>query len=174
MYAESAAGLRSRRAGAGRDGTSVVGLAHELGVTRTRLARDACASVESLELYGDARETLDRLRERATRMAVVTNLPGWLVLPVARAVDIEGYFAAIVTPRIGVPAKPQPHGIRKALAEMGRETDPHTWLVGDGAADAGAAVKAGVRFAWASYGYETVQPSGAETVLQSFEDVLRL
>ena len=155
-------------------GTSVVGLARELRVTRTRLAREACASVETLELYGDARETLDRLRERATRMAVVTNLPGWLALPVATAVGIEGYFAAIVTPRRGVPAKPQPHGIRRALTEMGRETDPHTWLVGDGAADAGAAVRAGVRFAWAAYGYETAQPSGAETVLQSFEDVLCL
>ena len=152
----------------------MVGLARELGVTKARLAREAAASVASLGLYGDMRQTLDRLRERATRMAVVTNLPGWLVVPVAVAVGVEDYFEAIVTPRAGVPAKPQPHGIRKALTAMGRETDQHTWLVGDGAADAEAAVRAGVRFAWASYGYETAQPSGTETVLRSFEDVLRL
>ena len=152
----------------------MVGLARELGVPRDRLAREARATVASLALYGDTRETLDRLSERATRMAVVTNLPGWLVVPVAAAVGIEGYFEAIVTPRRGVPAKPQPHGIRRALAVMGRVTDEHTWLVGDGAADAKAAVRAGVRFAWASYGYETAQPPGTETVLQSFEDVLCL
>ena len=107
-------------------------------------------------------------------MGVVTNLPGWLARPVALATGVAGYFEVIVTPRAGVPAKPKPHGILKALKEMGQEAGPHTWLVGDSEADAEAAAAAGVRFAWASYGYEALPPIGAETVLRSFEDVLGL
>ena len=106
-------------------------------------------------------------------MGVVTNLPGWLVTPMAEATGIDKYFGVIMTPRPGVPAKPQPHGIRKALREMGREPD-HTWFVGDGAADAEAAKTAAVSFAWASYGYESTAPSGTEIVLLAFKDVLGL
>ena len=166
----SAAELENRLA----SGVTVVHLATERGVSRSRLARAAGNSAASLRLYDDALRTLDELTDRATPMSVVTNLPGWLVMPLVQATGIAGYFEAIVTPRAGVPAKPKPHGILRALQEMGREADVHTWLVGDGVADAAAARAAGVRFAWASYGYETAQPAGAETVLRSFGDVLRL
>ena len=178
MYAEilarvsggSVAELENRLASGG----NVVQLATERGVSRSRLARETSNSVASLRLYDGALRTLDDLRDRATSMGVVTNLPGWLVTPLVQATGIAGYFEAIVTPRAGVPAKPKPHGILRALQKMDREADVHTWLVGDGVADAAAAVAAGVRFAWASYGYETVQPAGAKTVLRSFEDVLSL
>ena len=167
---DSAAELKNRLA----SGTSVVRLAMERGVNKPRLAREASRSAASLGLYAGVRRTLDHLRDRATTMGVVTNLPGWLVRPVVEATGIDAYFDAIVTPRPGVPAKPKPHGVLKALQQMGREADAHTWLVGDGVADAEAAAAAGVRFAWASYGYEAAPPPGAETVLHSFEDVLEL
>ena len=155
-------------------GASVVQLASERRVSRSRVAREASNSVASLRLYDGTLRTLEDLTDRATSMGVVTNLPGWLVTPLVQTTGIAGYFEAIVTPRAGVPAKPKPHGILRALHEMGREADAHTWLVGDGVADAVAAGVAGVRFAWASYGYETVPPAGAETVLLSFRDVLGL
>ena len=107
-------------------------------------------------------------------MGAVTNLPGWLVTPMTEATGIDEYFEVVVTPRPGVPAKPQPHGIRRALREMGREAGPHTWFVGDGVADAKAAKAAAVRFAWVSYGYETTAPPDTEMVLYGFKDVLGL
>lgn len=155
-------------------GSSVVELARECAVTKDRFAREASNSVSSLKFYGGVRPTLDSLRDRGSLMGVVTNLPGWLVRPVARAAGIDEHFGVIMTPRPGVPAKPQPHGIRKALAEMGLEAGRQIWFVGDGVVDAGAARAAGVRFAWASYGYEAEPPSGVEIVLRGFEDVLRL
>ena len=114
-------------------------LASEHGVSRSRVAREASNSVASLRLYDGALRTLEDLTDRETSMGVVTNLPGWLVTPLVQATGIAGYFAAIVTPRAGVPAKPKPHGILRALQEMGREGDVHTWMVGDGVADAAAA-----------------------------------
>lgn len=156
-------------------GATVVQLATERGIGRSRFAREVGHSAAaSLRLYDGALRTLNDLSNRATSMGVVTNLPGWLVTPMLQATGIAGYFEAIVTPRRGVPAKPRPHGILRALQEMGRTADVHTWLVGDGVADAAAAGAAGVRFAWASYGYETAQPAGVDSVLRSFGDVLRL
>lgn len=154
-------------------GTSIVQLVQQCGVSRSRFARSAKENATSLAFYDGVRQTLDELRERGTSMGVVTNLPGWLVTPMAEATGIDKYFGVIMTPRPGVPAKPQPHGIRKALREMGREPD-HTWFVGDGAADAEAAKTAAVSFAWASYGYESTAPSGTEIVLLAFKDVLGL
>ena len=156
-------------------GATVVQLATERGISRSRFAREiGNSAAASLRLYDGALRTLNDLSDRATSMGVVTNLPGWLVTPLVQATGVAGYFEAIVTPRRGVPAKPRPHGILRALQEMGRKADMHTWLVGDGVADAAAAAAAGVRFAWASYGYEAAQPPGAESVLRSFGDVLRL
>lgn len=74
----------------------------------------------------------------------MTNLPGWLVTPLAAATGIDEYFC--VTPRRGVPAKSRPHGIRKALREMEREP-VHAWFVGDGKADAEAAKMTAAPFA---------------------------
>ena len=155
-------------------GASVVRLAQEHRISKPRLARQARDSVAGLDLYSGARQTLQDLQNRATLMGVVTNLPRWLVAPVTEATGIADYFEVIVTPRPGVPAKPQPHGILKALRDMGRVADSNTWFLGDGAVDAKAATAAGVRFAWASYGYDADPPPGTSTVLHSFEDALGL
>ena len=164
------AGLKTRLA----KGTSVVRLAAEQGVSKARLMREAKQNSASLAFYDGVRETLDKLGDRGTLMGVVTNLPGWLVRPVAEATGIAEYFESVVTPRPGVPAKPRPNGIRKALKEMKQGVGAHIWFVGDDATDGKAAAAGGVRFAWASYGYETETPPATETVLERFEDVLEL
>ena len=138
------------------------------------MTQEANQHTDALEFYHGVLETLEALRDRGTPMGVVTNLPGWLVTTLTKATGIEDYFDSVVTPRIGVLAKPHPHGIRRALGAIGREADPYVWFVGDQTADARAATAAGVRFAWASYGYETVPPTGTERVLPAFEGVLTL
>ena len=156
------------------DGANVIRVADDHGLTRSRLVRSASGNTVPIDLYEGVRQTLDRLQERSTPMGVVSNLSGSLAAALLKAAGLEKYFAAVVTPRIGVPAKPQPHGIRKALAEMGRTLDKETWYVGDGTVDAVAANAAGVRFAWVSYGYEAKAPPGTHAVIVRFEDVLHL
>ena len=154
-------------------GTSVVQLAKQCGVSKACFVRSAKENAVSLAFYDGVQQTLDELRGRGTSMGVVTNLPRWLVMPVAAVTGIDKYFDVIVTPRPGVPAKPQPHGIRRALREMEREPI-HAWFVGDGISDAEAARTAAVPFAWASYGYEAAAPSGTKMELFAFKDVLGL
>ena len=104
----------------------------------------------------------------------MTNLPGWLVSPLLDATGIKKYAAAIATPKAGVRAKPQPDGICKVLAEMGRNADSETWYIGDTTVDAKAAKSAAMRFAWASFGYESAMPPGTDKLLNSFGEILHL
>ena len=177
-YAETIARLSSGSISAIEDdlsaGGNIARLVIDHGVTNARLARAASERAAILRLYERVFETLDSLRERGTLIGVVSNLPGWLVRPLLQSTGLESYLAATATPRPGVPAKPQPHGIRRVLQEMDREADARTWFVGDGAVDGEAAEAAGVQFAWASYGYETEMPRGTVKVLECFNDVLQL
>ena len=70
-------------------GTSIVQLVQQCGVSRSRLARSAKENATSLAFYDGVRQTLDELRERGTSMGVVTNLPGWLVTPMAEAIGVR-------------------------------------------------------------------------------------
>lgn len=155
-------------------GVNIRRLASERGVTSYRFDREAGRTAASLRLYDGVLRTLDDLSNLETSIGVVTNLPGRLVETLLQETGIASHLEVIVTPRVGVPAKPKPHGIRRALQEMGREADGRTWMVGDGVVDAEAAKAASVRFAWASYGYEAVHPPDTERVLRSFPDVLGL
>lgn len=155
-----------------KDG-NVARVARARGVSNARLARVARETGAGVELYEGVPETLERLRARATSIGVVSNLPGWLVRALLEATGVGGYVAATATPRAGVAAKPQPHGVRKVLGELGRSA-AGAWFVGDGTTDAGAAAAAGVRFAWASYGYDADAPAGTVRALARFGDVLEL
>ena len=155
-------------------GASITDVMKDHGVSKTRLARAAEEDGASIDLYEGVRQTLDCLRERGILIGIVSNLPGWLVRPLLQSTGIENYFTATATPRWGVPAKPKPHGLRWVLNKMERDANARTWFVGDGAVDAEAAAAAGVQFAWASYGYDTVAPPGTAKVLERFDDVLRL
>lgn len=157
-----------------RDGESVVAVARSCAVTNARLAAAAREGGGSITVYNGVVETLDRLRARGTPIGIVSNLSGWLARPLLAATGIGAYAKTTATPRPGVPAKPKPHTIRQALEDMGGNAGEGVWLVGDGRVDACAARAAGVRFAWASYGFEDEAPPGAERVLESFSDVLAL
>ena len=177
-YAETIARLSLTSVSAIEDelsvGGNIVRAASDRGVGKARLGRAASEDTASLKIYAGVFETLGSLQERGTLVSVVSNLPGWLVRPLLQSTGLDSYLAATATPGAGVPAKPNPHGIHRVLEEMGREADARTWFVGDGAVDAQAAEAAAVRFAWASYGYESVMPPGTAKVLECFNDVLQL
>ena len=155
-------------------GTSVVRAAKSHGVSNARLARAAKEDGASVELYEGVLRTLDGLRARGTSIGIVTNLPGWLVRPLLEATGIGEYAGAVATPKAGILAKPQPHGVRRVLAEMGHTADLGAWFVGDAAVDAEAAEATPVLFAWASFGYERKMPTSTAKVLSSFGEVLDL
>ena len=154
-------------------GANVVRLAQEAGVSRSRLATGAKRSAKPIVLFDGVHETLLALKERGTQIGIVTNLPGWLADPLIDRAGINDFFCVVVTRSNRVPPKPKPGGIYKALEALGAESKLDAWYVGDANADAGAAAAAGVPFAWAAYGYESVT-AGTERVLHGFVEVLDL
>lgn len=109
-------------------GVNIRRLASDCGVTDYLFDRTASKSAASLRFYDGVLSTLDDLAESSTLMGVVTNLPGQLVRAVLHDTDITGRFKAIVTPRIGLPAKPKSHSIRRTLQETGPEAYVRTCM----------------------------------------------
>lgn len=157
-------------------GANIVALARDCGLSRARLARRAHECSDNLHLYDGAIETLGTLVDLETPMGVVTNLPAWLVNPMIAGTGLDEYFDTVITPNrfSGIPPKPNPAGIIAAIRAISPTSDSTIWFIGDGNADAGAAIEAGVRFAWASYGYETDPPPGTDRVLAQICDILEL
>ena len=115
---------------------------------RRDFIRSCGEPIEVPKIYPGVRETLVALQLRGTGLAVVTNLPSWIVEPLLERVELTVFFDIITC----AAAKPRPQGIRATLAKL--ESDPAcSYHVGDTAADALAAERTPVPFAWASYGY---------------------
>lgn len=155
-------------------GENIVQLAKVHGVSQPKLIQVATRDAKMIELYEQVRQTLETLRNRKTSLGVVSNLPGWLARPLLESNGLNEYFEIVITPCRGLPAKPKPQGILNALEQIGHGPNASTWFVGDGAVDACAAEAAGVKFVWASYGYETRQPPCTSIAVEKFEDVLLL
>lgn len=151
-----------------RGGENAIRLARQCGLTNTNFATLCRKSFDRLQLYPDVRETLALLRERETRMGIVTSLPQWLARNFLADFDLTEYFDAAVY----ASKKPSPSGIMRAVNIL--SPVQQVYYVGDSPVDAQAADRAGVSFAWASYGYYDECPSNADEVLESFSDLVRL
>ncbi len=148
--------------------------AHDINKDKlVQAARDG--SCGPVSLYEGVIPTLDKLSLRQCSLGIVSNLPGQLAFALMDSVGITQYFEKkfVVTPRPGLPAKPHPHGMRQLISKMTQyQTCKEVWFIGDTENDAISASSAGVKFAWASYGYGLQQPKGSTRVLQQFDELL--
>ena len=153
-----------------RGGENVIRLARDLGLSNSRLRLRCSQSIAELRLYPDVSEVLCRLSRQHIPMGVVTNLPRWLVEPALRSLRMMHHFATCEY----AAGKPSPSGLLKALAGLRQQPNACVLYVGDSPTDATAASRAGVSFAWASYGYAMECPPSASFVLESFSDLLKI
>jgi HAD superfamily hydrolase (TIGR01549 family) len=151
-----------------RGGENAIGLARQCGLTNANFSTLCRNSFEHLQLYPNVRETLVLLSERETQLGVVTSLPQWLGQNLLNEFGLTRYF---VTTQYNS-KKPSPSGILKALNEL--DSLDSVYYVGDSPVDAQAASRAGVLFAWSSYGYYDESPTDVDVVLETFSDLLRL
>jgi phosphoglycolate phosphatase len=147
-------------------GVNVAKLLKEAGYTTGRI-RTACRGYGPPAIYPGALSALRTYTQTDWRIAIVTNLPAWLVTPLVESSELKDLIEHMETAKRGVPPKPRPNLLLRALAVL--ETLPSTaTMLGDTTGDLKAATAAGTRFVWAGWGYGGVPPKGV-AVAQSWE-----
>jgi HAD superfamily hydrolase (TIGR01549 family) len=153
-------------------GASVMRLIDELGVSRTAFRQLAEDHADRIRGFDGAQEVMRALRARGVATAVVTSVPGWLAEIALKRLGLFEYMESVISASSGRGRKPGPGPVLGALEEIGLAPSRDHVYIGDGVNDALAARRAGVRFAWASWGYGAVDD--ADVVLASLGEVLAL
>ena len=132
-------------------------------------------SAEGAGLYFGAVDLLRDLRAAGTRLALCTNKPADVTDIAIDALGIAAYFDCVVGGRDDLPKKPAPDMLLAALAGIG-VAPAGAVMIGDSAADVGAARAAGVRVLVARSGYSKTPADqlGADAVYDRLADVPRL
>ena len=109
------------------------------------------------QLYPGVRETLDALRERGCRLAVVTNKEGHYTEIVLRAHGLLPLFDRVISGDSLPTKKPDPAGVLQCLQHFGVPRE-HALFVGDSSIDAATARNAGIPVWLLPYGYNMGEP----------------
>ena len=155
-------------------GASIVTLARQRGISNGRFVAECEASLRTLRLYPGTLATLEALASRGTPTAAVTSLPGWIAQPLLCGLQLGPLFRWVVDASNCASRKPRPGPVLAALQRLRIAPDHNVFYVGDRNDDAAAAKAAGVRFAWASYGYGDGCPTPSAVRLSSIDEVLGL
>ena len=144
----------------------------EAGILARFMDTYATASAEGKGLYPGARELLEHFRNEGRPLGLVTNKSEPITHIALEALGITKYFAAVIGARDDRPKKPDPHGLREAMGLL-QASSIEVVMIGDSAADIGAARAAGCRSIAVSYGYPRVPPAelGACVVVDRLADV---
>jgi phosphoglycolate phosphatase-like HAD superfamily hydrolase len=177
-YAAAIAGdeprLRARIESQLRRGASVVSLVRAYGVSERlfldRLRHDG----DDPLLYAGASAVIRALARRGTPLGIATSLPGRFVEPLLLYCGLAADIPVVVHAGNCRSRKPNPGPILITLQRLHLKPSPAIYYVGDRSDDAAAASRAGVSFAWASYGYDESQPSYCSAVLRDVAGVLEL
>lgn len=111
----------------------------------------------STTIYPGVVETLQTLRGRDIRLAVVTNKAAAFTLPLLERMDIAHYFDTVVSGDTLPVKKPDPATVRLACARLG-VAPGEALMIGDSANDALAAQGAGMPVLLVTYGYSEGLP----------------
>ena len=123
-----------------------------------------------LETYDGVVAGLQQLTDVGRKLGVVTSLSESIARPALEHLGLDRFFRASAF----AARKPNPAQLLAALADLGEEPDRRHYYVGDSSTDAECAARAGVAFAWASYGYGKVETNDTTDLLEGFSDVVEL
>lgn len=131
----------------------------------------ACAT-DFTRLVPGARYALERLARAGVRQGLCTNKPEAVTRQITDALGVTGYFGSIIGGDSTAGRKPDPLPLRTCLERLGVAPDQAV-MVGDSAADVGAARAAGVFVVIVPDGYsgEPAENLGADLVIPSIAEV---
>ncbi len=132
-------------------------------------------SAASASLLPGVRDTLEELRSKGLRMAVMTNSGRRSASKVLSRWDLAAFFEFVLT-RDDVDAmKPRPEGLTKAVAKLALPPESVCY-VGDTIYDIVAAGRAGIKVvsvATGNYTPERLRSEGADSVIASLAELPR-
>ncbi|XOV84216.1 MAG: phosphoglycolate phosphatase [bacterium] len=126
------------------------------------------------QIYPDVERTLQQLKNRGARLAVVTNKLAQLSEPLLKNIGLSSYFDLIVSGDTAQAPKPDPAPVHLCLQRLDT-TAAQTLFVGDSDTDVNAALAAGVDVVCVREGYNhgvDVTTLGATGVIDSFLELL--
>ncbi len=135
-------------------------------------------SQDSITLFPGILETIDQLRDRGMKMALVTSRHWTTAKQYLDQFDLFDRFQAVITERSTKAHKPDPAPILKALQELDAPREG-ALMIGDSKNDRRCAKNAGVDFALVSWAL-AMDPSAdhgedaPDLILQRAEDLLDL
>lgn len=131
-------------------------------------------SVNSTPFPGVAR-TLEYLNARQARMGVCTNKPEALSHALLDALELRGHFTAILGSDSLSVRKPDPAHLLETIRQAGGHPASAV-MIGDSAVDLDTARAANIPAVAVSFGYSQtpVRELGAETVIDSFDELIRV
>ena len=140
------------------------------------LERYARVLARATRPYPQVPETLELLKARGYRMAIVTNKPGQFVAPILERLGLAEYFDLIVGGEDLPVKKPDPAPLLYACEELG-VSPGKALMVGDSANDILAAKSAGIPVLAVAYGYThgtPVEEYGPDRVVERFGELAEL
>lgn len=129
-------------------------------------------ATDQTRLVKNAREVLDQVYHAGARQAICTNKPHGLTMQILNALDIAGFFAAVVGGDSTPEKKPHPLPLLTCLKQLGA-APADALMIGDSAADVGSARAAGVPMILVPDGYTGVPAAslGADYVVGSLSEI---
>ncbi len=126
-------------------------------------------------LFEGTQTVFDYLAEHNMNWGVVTNKPGWLTLPLMKALGLDHQAACIVSGDSTENRKPHPEPMHYACELAGSQVEECIYI-GDARRDVEAGNNAGMKTLIASYGYiderENTSSWGADALINSPVDIL--
>lgn len=122
--------------------------------------------------FPGVQETLAALKGEGARLAVLTNKPQVLTVPILETLGLASLFGVICGAGRYDYNKPDARVVRHVIEELGGNLD-RTIMVGDSAVDVATARAADIPVVLLSHGYtpEPVQSLGADAVVDSFSEL---
>jgi len=128
---------------------------------------------ELTTVYPGVRESLDWLRERDVKLAIITNKPSQFIEPLLEEKGLVGYFQWLIGGDTLPQQKPDPAALVWVMREAGVSADA-SLFVGDSRNDVRAAKAASVPCAALTYGYNHGEPIAHEQPALVLDDLREL
>lgn len=122
-------------------------------------------------LYDGVADGLRRLAAAGHALAVLTNKPGDPARKILEHFGLDGLFCTIIGGGDIEVLKPSPDGIFHCMRVAGAAAGS-TWMIGDHHADLCAAEKAGVKSAYAAYGFGSPGEYKPDEYFASFAELV--